>query len=95
MIVGIVKLELYFRGNDSLKGKRSRLNKIKERVKSRFNASVAEVDYLDSHEYSILGISLVGNDKSFINSQKDMILNFINELFLCEIINTYSEMINV
>jgi uncharacterized protein YlxP (DUF503 family) len=61
MVVGTMRLELHLPASDSLKAKRSVLNRVKERVRSGFNASVAEVDYQDLWQRAALGIAIVGS----------------------------------
>ncbi|VAW64908.1 YlxP-like protein [hydrothermal vent metagenome] len=53
----------------SLKDKRRQIKSLKERIMSRFNASVAEVDYLDNWQKSVLAICMVSNDKSYLDKQ--------------------------
>lgn len=71
----LIKLALH--GNSSLKGKRSVLNRIKSRVKNRFNVSIAEVGALDSLQTALLGISSVGNDKVYLDGQMTKVVDFI------------------
>ena len=61
MVVGTMRLELHLPASDSLKAKRSVLNRVKERVRSGFNASVAEVEYQDLWQRAVLGIAIVGS----------------------------------
>ena len=60
MVVGTMRLELHLPASDSLKAKRSVLNRVKERVRSGFNASVAEVEHQDLWQRATLGIAVVG-----------------------------------
>ena len=60
MIVGTLQLELFLPASDSLKAKRSVLNHVKERVRSRFNASVAEIDHQDLWQRATLAVAVVG-----------------------------------
>lgn len=54
-------LQLHLPASDSLKAKRSVLNRVKERVRSGFNASIAEVDHQDLWQRAALGIAIVGS----------------------------------
>ena len=71
----LIKLALH--GNSSLKGKRSALNRIKSRVKNRFNVSIAEVGRLDSLQTALLGISAISNDKVYLEGQITKVVDFI------------------
>ncbi|MFH0779110.1 MAG: DUF503 domain-containing protein [Candidatus Eisenbacteria bacterium] len=68
MIVGTALIELHIPGSTSLKAKRSVLNRIKERLKSRFNASVAEVDHHDLWQRASIGIALVGMERGVVEN---------------------------
>ncbi len=77
MIVGVMKAQLHTQGVTSLKQKRSIVKSVIGRLKSRFNASVAEVDHQDSKSSAIIAISMVSNETQFINQQFDKIINFM------------------
>lgn len=53
----------------SLKEKRKQIKSLKERLKNRFNASVAEVGALDDWQRAVLGISMISNDKIYLEKQ--------------------------
>ncbi|HET9941625.1 MAG TPA: DUF503 domain-containing protein [Candidatus Eisenbacteria bacterium] len=60
MRVGTLEVDLHLPASDSLKAKRSILNHVKDRVRSRFNAAVAEVGPLDLWQRASLGVAVVG-----------------------------------
>jgi uncharacterized protein YlxP (DUF503 family) len=60
MVVGTMRLEIHFPAADSLKAKRSIVNHVKERVRHRFNASIAEVGHQDLWQRATLGVAVVG-----------------------------------
>ncbi len=95
MVIGVLKLSMFLRGNRSLKGKRHVLKKIKDRVKSRFNVSIAEVEASNSWERFSLGITAVGDDAKFINSVIDKVRAEIENLYLGEIVESNFELINL
>lgn len=68
MVVGVVTIKVHLPAVGSLKGKRSVLNSVKGRVRSRFNASIAEVDDLDLWQKATLGVAVVSNDRRHVNS---------------------------
>lgn len=94
MVVGICRISLIIHDNHSLKGKRQVLKSIVEKVKNRFNVSVAEVGDNDLWQRAELGVSAVGNDRAFINSILDKVMNFIENLHLAEIVDHNIELIN-
>jgi len=85
MVVGIGIVTLYIPENFSLKGKRQVVKSIIEKVKNRFNVSIAEVADNDIWQTAKIGFSLTGNDHSYINSKIDKILNFISSAGTVEI----------
>ncbi len=94
MVIGICHLDLLIRENKSLKGKRRILKKIIERVKNKFNVSIAEVGNHDLWQSSQLGFCMVGNDRRFINSALDKIVIFIEGISSAEIIKSEIEIMN-
>ena len=57
VLVGLLQIELCIPGNRSLKGKRRVLNSVKERIRSQFNVSIAEVGLNDVWDAALLGVS--------------------------------------
>lgn len=95
MVVGSLKIEFRLTDNRSLKGKRKVVRSMVDKVKSRFNASIAEVGSNDKWQKIELGISAVGNDRRHIDSSLNHILSFLESLYLAEIVNTEMEIFNV
>jgi uncharacterized protein len=91
MVVGVCSIDLRIRGNDSLKGKRSVVRKIKERVKNTFNVCIAEVEDLDKLQRIGLGVALVSNDASYVHSTLSKVVNCIDHLYVAEIIDYHIE----
>src|SRR6059058_3516521 len=71
MVVGVLRLTLYIHGAASLKDKRQVLRKVVDRLRSRFNVSVAEVADNDIWQRAVIGICAVANDHSFVNEVLD------------------------
>jgi hypothetical protein len=69
--------------------------KLVERLRAKFNASVAEVGGNDLLRRLELGISVVGNDHAFVNSCLDNVLNHIEAMQLAEVVETDIEILNV
>ncbi len=77
MVVGVCRIAFSLPGNDSLKGKRSVVQRITSRTRNRFNAAVAEVAEMDSHRRAVLGFAVVSNDARHANSMLDRITSFV------------------
>jgi len=62
----LIRLHLQIPQAHSLKDKRRQIKSLKERLMNRFNASVAEVDFLDNWQKSELAVCMLSNDKSYL-----------------------------
>ena len=67
MVVGVCTIELHLPESGSLKSKRQILKGIKDRMKNRFNVSLAEVGNNDLWQRATLGVATVANDAKFVN----------------------------
>ncbi|HEA47068.1 MAG TPA: DUF503 domain-containing protein [bacterium] len=79
MIIGTAWIELHIPGVNSLKGKRQIIKSIKERVKNRFNVSIAEVEKQDLWQRATLGLACVANNKAQVNRVLSKVINFIEQ----------------
>ncbi len=77
MTIGIARVTLFVAGSHSLKEKRSVIRRVKDLVQQKFNASIAEVGDNDVWQRAVIGLSLVGNERRFVESQLDEVLAFI------------------
>jgi uncharacterized protein YlxP (DUF503 family) len=59
MFYGVARLEFIVPHSRSLKEKRSVLNRLKDRISSRYGVAVAEVDFQDLWQRAAVGIALV------------------------------------
>jgi uncharacterized protein YlxP (DUF503 family) len=77
VIVGLLTVHIHINGINSLKEKRRIVKSLVERLKSRFNLSVSEVEKQDSRSQAVIGIALVSNDGSFVGKQLDTVTKFV------------------
>jgi len=77
VVVGIATIKVHLPAVGSLKGKRSVLNSVKGRVRSRFNASIAEVGELDLWQSATLGVAVVSNDRRHVDSLLEKIRSLV------------------
>jgi len=95
MHIGVCMLKFRLPENGSLKGKRQVLKSITERVKNRYNVSIAEVDDNDSWQLISLGITCVSNSASHANEVLSKVVNFIqNSKFDVELLDYEIEIIH-
>ncbi|MEZ4653601.1 MAG: DUF503 domain-containing protein [Candidatus Eisenbacteria bacterium] len=59
MFYAVGRLEILIPQSQSLKEKRSILNRLKDRLSHRFHCSIAEVDHQDLWQRAALGVALV------------------------------------
>jgi len=95
MVVGTLRIEFLLRENHSLKGKRKIVKSMVDKVKSRFNVAVAEVGSNDKWQKIELGISAVGNDRRHVDSSLNHVFNFLDSLYLAEIVHSEFEILNL
>ena len=77
MIVGLCTVELFLPESQSLKDKRQVLLSLKDRLREKFNLSVAEVDGQDLWQKAVLGLACVANEGRYVNQVLDQALNVI------------------
>jgi uncharacterized protein YlxP (DUF503 family) len=77
MTVGIARVTLFVAGSHSLKEKRSVVRRVKDLVQQKFNVSIAEIGANDVWQRAVLGLSLVGNERRFVESQLDAVLALV------------------
>ena len=87
MVVGLASIEIHIPESGSLKSKRHFLKGIKDRVKNRFNVSIAEVDHNDLWQRTTLGGSVVANQRQFANQVLSGVVEFIDKENGVQILN--------
>ncbi|OGP15297.1 MAG: hypothetical protein A2052_08825 [Deltaproteobacteria bacterium GWA2_54_12] len=94
MVIGVLRVTLVLHDSHSLKDKRQVLKSVIEKLRNRFNVSVAETGSNDLWQRAEIGIAAVGNDKAFVNSVLDHVLNFIEGMHLAEVTDSNIELLN-
>ena len=77
MFVGVLRLTLYLPQPGSLKSKRHLLRSAIDRVKAKYNVSIAEVAENDLWQRSVVGVASVANDHAFVNETLDKVADFV------------------
>jgi len=86
MFVGVSQILMRLPENHSLKGKRRVIHQIVDRVKNRFNVSIAETIQL--------GLCKVGLNENKVQAEINKVVDFINDMNLTEIIDAEIEIIS-
>jgi hypothetical protein len=77
MNIGVCRIDLELPASHSLKDKRRVVRSIVERVQSRFNVAIAEVDHNDSWKLATLGITCVSNDSRHANEMLSKVVQYV------------------
>lgn len=93
MIVGAAAVELLIHGSQSLKAKRGVVRSISQRVRNRFNVSVAEVGGQGTWQRAVLGISAAGAEAALVRRVLEKSVEFIEALQLAEVLSSDFEII--
>ena len=86
-VVGLLHLKLNIAQADSLKDKRRIVKGFKDRVRHGHNVSIAEVEMLDAHRWSVLAVAMVGNDRRYLDGALAQIINLIRGNPVAELID--------
>ncbi|MBI2914912.1 MAG: DUF503 domain-containing protein [Firmicutes bacterium] len=93
MVVGICRLELGLYENASLKGKRRVIKSIIDRVRARYNVSVAEVGGHELWQRASLGLAFVSTDSSHVQRVLSTVVRFIEAHGEAEVTSSSMELV--
>jgi len=79
MVVASLTLAFLVPDSGSLKDKRHVIRSLKDRIRSRFNVSVAEVDFQDLWQRATLGIAVVAADGHAARRVLEQITRFVEQ----------------
>ena len=91
--VGVLKIDFHISESGSLKEKRSVLRQIKDKIRHKFNVSIAEVDNHDKWQLASFAVASVSNDKKHLDATLNIIKNFFERNRRIEIIDYQIEII--
>jgi uncharacterized protein YlxP (DUF503 family) len=93
MVVGLCTVELFIPDSQSLKDKRQVLHSLRDRLRGKFNLSVAEVGDQDLWQKAVLGMACVANEGSHVNQVLEQALNVIKSMPSVELVRTRMELV--
>ena len=79
MTVGVLELNIVIRDALSLKDKRRVVKGLKDRLRSRFDVAVAEVDAQDVRQKAVLGVAVVGSDARVLGQILNKVVDFVRK----------------
>ncbi len=86
MLIAVALIELDIPDADSIKAKRRVVRSVKDRLRRKFNVSVAEVaDHDDRHSVCI-GCTMVGVDSRYIREGMEKALRYVDSLGFGELV---------
>ena len=91
--VALGMVELHLPDVDSLKGKRHVLKGLKERVRARFEVSVAEVDHQDVWQRATLAVAYVSADARHANEVVSKAMDYIEDHVEGRVLHTSVEIL--
>ncbi|MCX7982891.1 MAG: DUF503 domain-containing protein [Syntrophales bacterium] len=95
MIVGSGWVEILIPDAHSLKEKRGILARLIKRTQNEFNISIAEVGLNEIWKRACVGFAVVGNDRVVIERKMAMVVRFIEELNLGEVVHFHQEVMHI
>jgi len=86
-----IRYEFHLAFSHSLKEKRQPLKSLKERIKNKFNASVAELDAQDEWQRAVIGVCMLSADTQQLERQMSQLESFVLESTEMEVVNIKHE----
>ena len=86
MLIAASLIELALPGTETIKERRRVARSIKDRIRQRFNVSVAEVADQDERDSICIGCVMVGIDPRHLREGMDKVIRFVESLGLAEVV---------
>lgn len=94
MFVGVARLTLQISDSGSLKSKRQVLRRVTDRLKARFNVSVAEVEDQDLWQRATIALAVVSSDRRHVDEQIQKIIHFVEEMYVAPLLSRELEILS-
>jgi len=91
MIVGTVEIRIFLPDARTLKDKRRVLSSLKDRIRGRFNVSVAEVEDQDMIQSATLAVAQVSNDSRYVNGALDKLVDMVRNSRVARLVDYHIE----
>lgn len=85
MIIGALTMGIDIAGAFSLKEKRMTVNRIRDRVRQRFNVGVAEVEANEVWNHACIAVVAVSNEQRHVNRVLSKVAEFVAGIRDCEL----------
>lgn len=87
MIVSSLRIKLYAPACHSLKDKRMIVKSLLQRVRNKFNVSIAEIEEQDYCQTIVIGAACVSSGRAQANAVLDEVMRFIEDNTEAEVID--------
>jgi uncharacterized protein YlxP (DUF503 family) len=87
MLIAAALIELRLEESESIKAKRRVVNAVKDRLRRRYNISVAEVAEQDDRHEICLGCVAVGIDPRHLRTKLERVVGYVESLGLADLVS--------
>ena len=87
MFVGVARIELHLPAAGSLKDKRAVVRGLKERIRQRVQAAVAEVEHQDLWQRAALGVAVVSGERRQVDEMLQSVRRLAESALGAELID--------
>src|SRR6266436_290156 len=91
MPIGLLTLEIHLPYVHSLKEKRLVIQKLKDRLRTRFNVSVAELDHQDLWQRSVVGVVSISSGRQNLEGVIEAVEREAEKILGGDLVNTQTE----
>lgn len=93
MVLGTCRIHLFIPAAGSLKAKRSVVKSLKERIRNRYNVSVAEVDHHDLWQRTVIAAAVVATDRAQADRTLAAVIRFAESEVRAEVTDVETEIL--
>ena len=93
MVIGVLQMRLLIREAMTLKDKLRILKSLCDRIRNAFNVSASEVDDLDRHQASVVGVALATNDRQFADRVLAKVVDLVRRSPGAELVDYETELL--
>lgn len=95
MIIGVLRVELHLPNAHSLKDKRAVLKSLRDRLRAHFNVAVAQVDASEKWQRAAMGVTAVGDDRTYVEGQLQQVTEWLRAGRLAELIRVEHDCLTI
>ncbi len=89
--LSVLYLDIHVPESGSLKSKRHVLKSLKDRLRNKFNVSVAELGELEKWQRSVLGVAMISSDKRRLAESIQAVIAFVESDHNLQLLDSHIE----